>query len=121
MLIRWDAGTGNSLVIFKQEVLRSYRTDSIKGRKSISVGRSTGNKRKKRIWSFLKRHFTQYWRIIFKNMIDSGKFNNADFIYIKCLRFFMPRKELLQLFKQTWNIHHIRGGELNTGCVDSKL
>lgn len=122
-LTRCDAGTENSLVMCIQEVLRSYHTDSMNGQKSVSVGRSTANQRIEMLWSFLKRHFTQYWRNIFKDMIDSGKFNNADPIHIECLRFcFMPLiKQHLQLFKQSWNIHRIRsqrGGELIAGVPD---
>lgn len=45
MLIRRDAGTGNSRVMCKQKNLRSYHTDSMDGRKSVSVGGSTANKR----------------------------------------------------------------------------
>ena len=62
------------------------------------------------IWSFLRKHFTQFWRNLFKDMVDTGLLNNADFVHLECLRFcFFPliQKHLLS-FKQAWNLHRIR-------------
>ena len=73
-LVRCDGGSENTLI---QVALRSNHPDNMSGRKSFSVGRSTANQRIEMLWSFSKRHFTQYWRNIYKDMIDSGDFDKA--------------------------------------------
>ena len=123
-LVRCDGGSENTLIMDIQVALRSYHTDNMSGRKSFSVGRSTANQRIEMLWSFLKRHFTQYWRNILKDMIDSGDFDNTDMIHLECTRFcfFLSLiQKQLDSFQMNWNIHRIRSqrhGELVSGIPE---
>ncbi|KAK3103526.1 hypothetical protein FSP39_019860 [Pinctada imbricata] len=119
-LLRCDAGTENVLIKNIQIALRSYHSDSMRGQKSVSIGRSTANQRIEMLWSFLKKHFTQFWRNTFKDMIDQNILNNTDAVHLECVRFcFLPIiQDHLDSFRQTWNIHRIRAqrrGELVSG------
>ena len=72
-------------------------------RKSFSVGRSTANQRIEILWSFLKKHFTQYWGNIFKDMItiESGDFDNTDMMHLECtckVLFFAVDTETIRFF-----------------------
>ena len=119
-VVRCDAGTENVLIKDIQITLRSFHSDSMKGENSVSIGRSTANQRIEMIWSFLKRHFTNFWRNIFKDMIDQNVLNNTDIVHLECIRFCFLRliQQHLDSFRQDWNLHRIRSqrrGEVVSG------
>ena len=77
-MVRCDRGSENVVIKDIQICLRSFHTDTMSGTKSFSEGRSTANQRIEMFWGCLKKHFTQFWRNKFKDMIDANVFNNAD-------------------------------------------
>ncbi|OWF54583.1 hypothetical protein KP79_PYT08606 [Mizuhopecten yessoensis] len=114
-MVRSDAGSENVIIRDIQVALRSFHHDNMSGENSFIVGRSTAHQRIEMVWSFLNRSFTQFWRNIFKDMIDFNLFNNADNLHIQCIRFcFLPVIQMhLDRFRETWNVHRIIS-ELNS-------
>jgi hypothetical protein len=109
-MVRSDGGSENVVIRDIQIALRSFHHDDMSGERSFSVGISTANQRIEMVWSCLKRSFTQFWRNIFKDLLDSNTFNNADNLHIQCVRYcFLPViQSQLDSFRDTWNIHRIR-------------
>ena len=109
-VVRSDAGTENNLTREIQTFLRKHNNDSMRGKKSFQVGKSTSNQRIEMFWSFLKKGFTQRWRNFFTDLRDSGRFIDSNELHINCIRFcFLPLiQRQLDMFRCTWNIHRIR-------------
>lgn len=109
-MIRADAGTENSLVKDIHTLLRYYHDDEAAGVRSFSTGRSTANQRIEALWSCLMRNFTQYWRNLFKDLIDDNIFNNASYDHLQCIRFCFSNviQKQLDQFCSYWNCHRIR-------------
>ena len=122
-LVRTDAGTENSIVKCIQVALRIQHTDGMSGYRSYACGRSTANQRIEMLWSFLKRHFTQFWRNVFIGLVQDNRLDNTDHIHLEAIRFcFLPViQKHLDVFKQTWNAHRIRSqrhSQVNFGSPD---
>ncbi|KAK3084887.1 hypothetical protein FSP39_020804 [Pinctada imbricata] len=109
-IIRSDAGNENVVVADFHKVIRTFHSDRLAGNNSFMTGRSTANQRIEMIWSFLTKHFTQYWRNLFKDLIDVGLLNTADPEEIELIRFCFksPMQKHLDAFKDYWNSHRIR-------------
>jgi len=109
-IVRTDAGTENVLLRDLQISLRMDHMDDMCGRRSFHMGRSTGNQRIERLWGSLCPNFTEFWRSYFKDMRDSGLFNDTDPLHIECIRFcFFPIiQKHLNIFVENWNVHRIR-------------
>ena len=108
--IRADRGTENTNIASIQVLLRRDDTDTLAAEKSFVYGRSVSNQRIEAWWSFLKRNATHWWINLFKDMRDSGVYDEGDFIHTECLQFcFMSliREELYKVAKH-WNVHRIR-------------
>lgn len=109
-ILRCDAGTENTLVCLLQQVFRNEATDSFAGIRSVIVGRSTSNQRIERFWCSLRQQGIQRWIDFFKDLRDSGRFNELDPVHCENLKFcFMPLIQAhLDRIAQQWNVHDIR-------------
>ena len=109
-IVRSDAGNENVVVADIHRVLRSFHDDSFSGENSYMIGRSAANQRIEMLWSSLMKHFTQQWRNLFKDMVDSGLLNTADTDDIEILRLWFTYllQQNLNTFKDYWNTHRIR-------------
>lgn len=109
-IIRGDCGTENVLIEKYQRFFRRSSHDSFSGDKSFMYGRSTSNQRIESWWSILRRGCSEWWISFFKDMRDSGLFDDSNAIHRQCLRFcFMGvlQKELHKV-ATLWNTHRIR-------------
>ena len=120
-VLRCDRGTENSLVRSLQIALRMNHDDSLSGYRSFRYGRSTSNQRVESFWSQLRRMVTHFWINFFRDMRDSGVFDNSNPIHVECIRFCFTR--ILQAdFDRVvlmWNNHTIRS-QRNAECPSGK-
>ncbi|XP_060555200.1 uncharacterized protein LOC132716065 [Ruditapes philippinarum] len=109
-ILRCDAGTENSVVCLLQQFFRNEATDHFAGSRSVIVGRSTSNQRIERWWGTLRQQGIQWWINFFKDLRDSGRFNELDQIHCENLKFcFMNLTQThLDRIAQQWNVHEIR-------------
>ena len=61
-------------------------------------------------WSQLRKGCTEWWINYFKDLRDSGLYNDADIVNVECLKFcYMPViQDGLQRVARLWNSHCIR-------------
>lgn len=109
--IRADRGTENVIVAAIQRWLYWSIFGDNEAYNSFQYVRSTSNQRIESWWSFLRRYGGANWWInYFKDLRDSGAFNDEDPIQRACLQFcFMNiiQKELDSI-RIRWNSHKIR-------------
>ena len=107
--IRMDAGSENVIVKDLQTAFWLCRDDYTEVPPYIE-GRSTSNQRIERLWGTLRLHVIDFWRNLFRDMRDSGVFNDADPVHMESIRFcFLPTiQSQLNMFVHTWNTHRIR-------------
>ena len=109
-IVRGDYGTENVNVAAIQRFLRRDCDDALAGEKSFMYGRSVSNQRIEAWWSILRKCNSDWWINFFKDIRDTGLYNDADPIQVECLRFCflgILQKEL-QLVQKEWNLHRIR-------------
>ncbi len=109
-IVRSDRGTENCLVRSLQISLRMTHNDSMSGFCSFRYGKSTTNQRIESFWCQLRRMVTQFWMNFFKDMRDSGAFDNSNPIHIECIRFCFTHILQADLNRAVgiWNNHTIR-------------
>lgn len=122
-VLRCDADTENSMVCLLQEFFRSEATDAFARHRSVIVGKSTSNQRIERCWCSLRQQGVQWWMDFFKDLRDSGQFNDLDPVHCANLKFcFMHILQTdLDRLAQKWNTHEIRrqhSAELQYGKPD---
>ena len=109
--IRADRGTENVIVAALQRWLHWSVFGDEESHESFKYVRSTSNQRIESWWSFLRRYGGANWWInYFKDLRDSGVYNDSDPIQRACLQFcFMSliQKELDSI-RIRWNAHKIR-------------
>ena len=108
--IRSDCGTENIYIAGVQRFLRMDSVDIIAGGQSFLYGKSVSNQRIEAWWSFLRRSYSDWWITFFKDMRDSGIYNDSNPLQAECLKFcFMHliQDELNNVAKH-WNLHRIR-------------
>ena len=76
-IVRMDRGSENVRLRDMQEWLRRDGADSFSGRNSVMCGRSTANQRIEQYWSFLRKHWTQFWLNMFKELSVAGYYNGS--------------------------------------------
>lgn len=120
-IVRSDRGTENGLVRLFQVALRLNHNDSLSGYCSFRYGRSTSNQRVECFWCQLRRMVSHYWINVFKDMRDSGVFNNSDPVHVECLRFCFTQVLQSDLHRavEHWNNHSIRP-QNNRECPSGK-
>ena len=90
-----------------QTFLRRNHADSLSGNSSFQYGKSISNQRIKAWWSILKRDTLQTWINYFKDLRDSGVYDDSDLIHVEALRFcfYASLQEDLDDMKEYWNNH----------------
>lgn len=108
-IIRSDRGTENIYIAAIQRFLRMNCNDVINGEHCFLYGKSVSNQRIEAWWSFLRKSYSSWWMNFFKDMRDSGTFDDSDPLQVECLHFcFMHviQNELNNVAKR-WNLHRI--------------
>ncbi len=120
-LVRSDRGTENGLVRLLQIALRLNHNDTLSGYQSFRYGRSTSNQRVECFWSQLRRMVTHFWINFFKDVRDSGVFDNSDPVHVECMRlcFTQVLQADLDRAVELWNNHNIRP-QNNRECPSGK-
>ena len=109
-ILRGDRGTENVNVAGLQRFFRRDSSDDMVGNKSFLYGRSVSNQRIEAWWSFLRKSETDWWIRFFKDLIDSGHFDNSNPIHLDCMKFSFTgliQDELTRIARH-WNLHKIR-------------
>jgi hypothetical protein len=109
-IIRGDRGTENGNIEIMQRFFRELEADDFAGDKSFMYGRSTSNQRIEAWWGNLRKSCSDWWIRYFKDMRDSGLYQDDKIIHQECLRFcYMDvlQNELNRVATQ-WNTHRIR-------------
>ena len=108
--IRADRGTENVYIAAIQRFLRMNCDDVANGTECFLYGKSVSNQRIEAWWSFLRESYSSWWMNFFKDMRDSGTFDDSNTLHVECLRFCFMRliqSELNNVVKR-WNLHRIR-------------
>lgn len=103
--VRSDCGTENVYIAGIQRFLKRDSNDEC-----FLYGRSVSNQRIEAWWAFLRKSYSTWWINYFKDLRDSGLYNDSDVFHVECLRFcFMTliQAELDEVLKH-WNLHQIR-------------
>jgi len=120
-LVRTDKGTENVWTSVMQRLLRRNNADNLAANNSVIQGKSSANQRIESYWSKLKQGGGGWWINFFKDLRDSGTYQDHDPLHVECLRFcFMPiiRKELHSV-AELWNIKNIQVKK-NTNVIGGK-
>lgn len=109
-IIQGDKGTENVNVAAIQRFFRKDSGDDFSGEKSFIYGRSTANQRTEAWWGRLRQGCADWWIEYFKNLRDSGLYNDENVMQRECLRFcFMDLiQDELNRAALEWNLHRIR-------------
>ena len=93
-----------------QTFLRGNHADSLSGNSSFQYGKSVSNQRIEAWWSILKRDTLQTWINYFKDLRESGVYDDSDIIHVEASRFcfYASLQEDLDDMKEYWNNHKIR-------------
>ena len=107
--MRCDKGTENAVIGVLQQYFRWQDDDEFAGRKSFFQGRSSGNQRIEAWWSKLREGGGGWWINLFKDLRDSGNFDETR-LHKECLKFcFLPLlRQELYLVAELWNTHNIQ-------------
>ena len=105
--VRGDRGTENVTIAGMQRFFYPGSPDYLS---SFMYGKSTSNQRIEAWWSYLRRYFLQWWMNKFKDLRDSGYFDDTDPIQVECLRFcyYGIIQDELHGVAYRWNCHRIR-------------
>lgn len=84
-------------------------------------GKSTSNQRIETWWGRLQQGCAEWWIQFFKDLRDSGLYNDDDVIQRECLKFCFTDVLQLELHRvaQEWNLHRIRPSN-NAECPSGK-
>ena len=121
--VRGDRGTENGTVYGIQRFLRRNHTDSFNGQKSFQYGKSVSNQRIEAWWSLLKKDTLQQWIDCFKDMRDSGLYDDSNNVHVEALKlcYYSIVQNDLDNIVNYWNHHKIRptkGSEAPHGRPD---
>ncbi|XP_038045246.1 uncharacterized protein LOC119719823 [Patiria miniata] len=107
-LVRSDRGTENGHVGAFQRFLR-HHDDALGGDKSYLTGRSTANQRIESWWGQLRKQCTEFWRTLFRWLLEEGFFT-GDVMDKELIRFvFMKHIQGdLDAVAEVWDGHLIR-------------
>lgn len=113
--MRSDCGTENCYVAAIQRFFRDGHEDQFGGDNSFMSGRSVSNQRIEAWWSMLRKIDTDFWISYFKDLRETGLYNDGNIIHVNCLKFcFMPLlQEEVSRCAELWNLHRIRPQSLN--------
>ena len=121
-LIRTDKGTENIWIATLQKFFRRNDAGGLAGHKSIIQGKSTANQRIEAFWSKLKQGAGGWWVNFFKDLRDSGIYQDHDPLHRECLKLcFMNliRQEMYSLVS-LWNTKRIEVKGNDLGVIGGK-
>ncbi|XP_020624450.1 uncharacterized protein LOC110061929 [Orbicella faveolata] len=109
-IVRGDCGTENCQVAAIQRFFREGYDDVFAGDKSFMYGRSVANQQIEAWWSILRKMNTDFWINYFKDLRETGLYNDDNIVHVQCVKFcFMPLiREELHHVAELWNFHKIR-------------
>lgn len=109
-IIRADRGTENVNIAAIQRFFRRSSTDAFAGEKSFMYGKSVSNQRIEAWWGRLRQGCADWWMEFFKELRDSGCYNDDNIIHRECLKFCFMDLIQMELHRAAleWNIHKIR-------------
>ena len=116
-ILRCDLGTENTMLKLLQPYFRYGGDDRFAGLNSIILGKSTSNQRIEAWWSIYRKQNADWWISYFKDLRDSGVYQDGNPLHNECLRFcFMGviQAELDRIVKE-WNIHTIASKQNSDG------
>ena len=120
-IVRGDRGTENGSLAAIQRFFRRSAEDDFAGEKSFMFGKSTSNQRIEAWWGRLRQGCAEWWIQFFKDLRDSGLYNDDDVIQRECLKFCFIDVLQMELHRvaQEWNLHRIRPSN-NAECPSGK-
>jgi hypothetical protein len=79
---------------------------------------SPRNQRIEAWWSFLRKNWSNWWIIFFKDLIERAKLNTSDPIQMECVWFCFSNliQTNLDEVKESWNTHYMRKSRHDTIC-----
>lgn len=104
-----DCGTENGIAASMQCIFRSSCHDEQAGEKSHKYCSSPANQRIEGWWSFFRRHRSNWWINLFKDMIDYNLLDMGKELHKQCLWFCFSKvmQNDLDQLKEHWNSHKI--------------
>lgn len=86
-IVRGDRGTENGSLAAIQRFFRRSAEGDFAGEKSFMFGKSTSNQRIEAWWGRLRQGCAEWWIECFKDLRDSGLYNDDDVIQREFLKF----------------------------------
>ncbi len=104
-----DCGTENGIAASMQCFFRQNGNDELAGEKSHKYCSSPSNQRIEAWWSFLRRHRSNWWINLFKDMIENDIIDLGNEFHVECLWFCFSRvlQNDLDKVKEHWNSHKV--------------
>jgi len=120
-IVRGDRVTENGSIAAIQRFFRRSAENDFAGEKSFMFGKSTSNQRIEAWWGCLRQGCAEWWIQFFKDLRDSGLYNDDDVIQRECLKFCFIDVLQIELHRvaQEWNLHRIRPSN-NAECPSGK-
>ena len=115
--VRADRRRENVDICSAQTFLRRNHVDSLSGNSSFQYDKSVSNQRIEAWWPIPKRDTLQTWINYFKDLQESGVYDDSDIIHVEALRFcfYASLQEDLDDMKEYWNSHRIRKSQSPDG------
>ncbi|CAH3181679.1 unnamed protein product [Porites lobata] len=109
-IVRADCGTENVVTAGLQRYFRSNADDVFAAENSFMYGTSPANQRIEAWWSVLRKSNADWWIKYFKDLRDTGVYDDSDPLQIACLQFCFTGllQEELHRVARHWNTHRIR-------------
>jgi hypothetical protein len=104
-----DCGTENGIAASMQCFFRQNGNDELAGDRSHKYSSSPSNQRIEAWWSYFRRHRSNWWINLFKDMIDYDMLDLGNEFHIECLWFCFSKvlQNDLDKVKEHWNSHKI--------------
>ena len=109
-ILRCDLGTENSTLALLHPFFRHRAADPLAGLNSFMYGKSVSNQRIESCWGTMRRQGLHWWINFFKDLRDTGVFQDINPLHVECVRFCcmdLIQAELDRMAKN-WNLHAIR-------------
>ena len=109
-IVRGDKGSENVIVCGVQRFLWRDFDDTLSGQASFWYGSSMSSQGIEAWWSQFRRAKGTWWINFFKDLIDSGTYDNSINYHVEMLRFCFISiiQHELDEMKKIWNTHYIR-------------
>ena len=110
-----DCGTENGIAASMQCFFRQSGDDELARDRSHKYSSSPSNQRIEAWWSYFRRHRSNWWINLFKDMIDYDVLDMGNKLHVECLWFCFSRvlQNDLDKVKEQWNSHKITKSPYN--------